>query len=104
MIIFSPSYGYSKFRRISCTVAVIKSIGIKTIDAMLKQLHINGLVLCNHLISTLDLRQNILSFLGTFQKLPLGGGRELWRHPEFAILWDVNSHLAYLPRRSSCQF
>ncbi len=32
MIIFSPSYGYSEFRRISSTVAVIKSIGIETIN------------------------------------------------------------------------
>ncbi len=32
MIIFSPSYGYSQFRRMSCAVAVIKSIGIKTIN------------------------------------------------------------------------
>ncbi len=46
------------------------------IDAMLKQLHINGLVLCNHLTSTLDLSQHILSFLGTFQKLPLRGALE----------------------------
>ncbi len=29
MIIFSPSYGYSEFRRISFAVAMIKSIGIK---------------------------------------------------------------------------
>ncbi len=32
MIIFSPSHGYSEFRRMSCAIAVIKSIGIKTIN------------------------------------------------------------------------
>ncbi len=31
-MIFSPSYGYSEFRRISYAVAVIKGIGIKIIN------------------------------------------------------------------------
>ncbi len=76
-IYFVPQFDLHKHIFLECVNQ--NSFSYLQIDAMLKQLHINGdsecsgLLLCNHLNFHYTIGQHLVSFLGTFQKVILRG-------------------------------